>query len=86
MAQEAYDWYEKEQAGVGEIFLKELYGCIDKIEAWPTVYAKVKDEYRQINLKRFPYVVLFRIIQNDIVVYAVFHTSRSPRKKYKRNS
>ncbi len=32
MAQEAYDWYEGQQEGLGELFFKELNRCFDKIE------------------------------------------------------
>jgi hypothetical protein len=82
MAKEAYEWYEEQQAGLGDLFLKELDSCYDKIEIWPSAYAKVKKNFRQIILKKFPYVVVFEIFENNVVVYAIFHTSRSPRKKF----
>jgi plasmid stabilization system protein ParE len=82
MAQEAYDWYEEQQQGLGELFLKELNRCFDKIEEWPLLYAIIKKDFRQIVLQTFPYVVVFEIIKSDVIVYAVFHTSRSPRKKF----
>lgn len=84
MAQEAYDWYEEQQQGLGELFLKELQRCFDKIEDWPLLYAKIKKDFRQIVLQTFPYVIVFEIIERDVIVYAVFHTSRSPRKKFRR--
>lgn len=42
MAMEAYDWYEEQQLGLGELFLAELDACYDKLETWPTAYAKIK--------------------------------------------
>ncbi|TFF40836.1 type II toxin-antitoxin system RelE/ParE family toxin [Mucilaginibacter psychrotolerans] len=84
MAQEAYDWYEEQQQGLGELFLKELQRCFDKIEDWPLLYAKIKKDFRQIVLHTFPYVIVFEIMEGDVIVYAVFHTSRSPRKKFRR--
>ena len=84
MAMDVYDWYEEQQLGLGELFLTELDACYDKLETWPAVYAKIQKNFRQIILKTFPYVVVFEIIKNEVVVYAVFHTSRNPKKKFKR--
>jgi len=83
MAKDAYDWYEEKQSGLGEAFFSELEGCYDKIETWPTAYTKIEKDFRHIVLKTFPYVIIFKIIKEDIVVYTVFHTSQSPRKKFK---
>jgi hypothetical protein len=84
MAKEAYDWYEEHQEGLGDSFLLELERCYDKIESLPALYAKINKNFRQIILRTFPYVVVFEILKNDVVVYAVFHTSRNPRKKFKK--
>ena len=84
MAEEAYNWYEDEQAGLGKLFVAELMSCYDKLETWPAAYTKINKNYRHIILRTFPYVVVFEIIKEDVVIYAVFHTSRSPRKKFKK--
>ena len=84
MAKDAYDWYEEQQAGLGDRFLFELEHCYDKLEARPASYAKINKNFRQIILRTCPYVVVFEIIKEDVVIYAVFHTSRNPRKKFKK--
>jgi toxin ParE1/3/4 len=84
MAKEAYNWYEEQQVGLGELFLKELDGSFGRAEQFPRVYAKIRKNFRQVLLTTFPYVVVFEIFKNDVVVYAVFHTSRNPRKKFKK--
>lgn len=83
MAKEAYDWYEEQSNGLGEIFLSELDRCYKKIEVQPTLYGKAKKNFRQIKLKRFPYVVVYEIIKSEVIVFAVFHTSRSPKHKFR---
>ena len=83
MAREAYDWYELQSKGLGEIFLAELNNCYKKIEAQPTFYSKAKKNFRQIRLKRFPYLVIYQILKSEVVVFAVFHTSRNPKSKFK---
>jgi len=84
MATQAYKWYEKRQPGLGDSFLNEVDDCYDRIESAPLLYAKIEKNFRQILLRSFPYVLVFEIIDNDVVVYAVFHTSRDTRKKFKR--
>ena len=84
MAKEAYWWYEEQQAGLGDMFLVELDRCYDKLEAWPDSYARIKKNFRQIILKTFPYVIVFEILKDEVVIYAIFHTSRSTRQKFKK--
>ncbi|MGZ3874174.1 MAG: type II toxin-antitoxin system RelE/ParE family toxin [Mucilaginibacter sp.] len=84
MAQEAYDWYEEQQEGLGGLFLQELDNCFSKAEKFPLGYARIRKNFRQIILANFPYVIVFEVLKDDVVVYAVFHTSRNPRKKFKK--
>jgi plasmid stabilization system protein ParE len=83
MAENAYQWYEEQQNGLGDLFLLELENCYDKLVLFPVLYNKVRKDFRQIILKKFPYVVVYKIIEEKVVVYSVFHTSRNPRKKFK---
>jgi toxin ParE1/3/4 len=69
---------------LGDLFLSEVEICYDKIEQQPVLYAKINKNFRQIILRRFPYVIVFEILKGEVVVYAVFPTSRSPRKKFKK--
>jgi len=84
MAQEAFDWYEQQQAGLGDLFLTELENGFDNMETWPSSYSIIKKNYRQFILRTFPYVIVYEILNSDVIVYAVFHTSRNPRKKFKK--
>lgn len=83
MAKQAYEWYEGQSNGLGELFLSELDRCYKKLEAQPAFYRKLKKNYRQMRLKRFPYVVVYEIMKTKVVVFAVFHTSRNPKRKFK---
>jgi len=83
MIKSAYDWYEEQRQGLGEIFLAELDICFKKLQSNPGSSRKILKNYQQARLKRFPYVVLFEIIKTDIVVLSVFHTRRNPKNKFK---
>lgn len=83
MTKDAYDWYELQRIGLGEEFLAELDEVYYKLTTHPEYFGKLKKNYRQAALKRFPYVIVFEIIKTEVVVFAVFHTSRNPRYKFK---
>ncbi|MDV6216359.1 hypothetical protein R1T15_17715 [Mucilaginibacter sp. L3T2-6] len=80
MAKEAYDWYEEQLPGLGNRFLGELDTCFNKLEKQPLLYAKIKNNFRQVLFASFP----FEIIKDGVVVYAVFHTSQSLKKKFRK--
>ena len=83
MTLEAYDWYEVQKKGLGEEFLAELDTSYKKIQTHPTFYSIIKKNYRQVSLKRFPYVIVYEIIKSQVIVFAVFHTSRNPGLKFR---
>ena len=83
MTKEAYDWYELQRTGLGEEFLSELDGIYHKLQTHPEYFGKLKKNFRQAALKRFPFVIVFEIIKTEVVVFAVFHTSRNPKYKFK---
>lgn len=83
MVKEAYNWYEKQKIGLGEEFLSELDVCYKKIQKTPAFFGKIEKNYRQVRLKRFPYLIVYEIMEKDVVVFAVFHTSRNPDNKFK---
>jgi plasmid stabilization system protein ParE len=76
----AYLWYENIQTGLGEHFLNELVEYYKKIMHNPSVFKWVNENYRQAILHKFPYVIIYRVVENHVVVYAVFHTSRKPKQ------
>jgi plasmid stabilization system protein ParE len=81
MMQESYEWYEGEQAGLGEAFLSSLDEAYVKLATHPEYFSIIEKQYRQIKLSRFPYVVVYEIIQDQVIVFALFHTSRNPVSK-----
>ena len=83
MTKKAYDWYEEQKQGLGEAFLKELDTCYRQLETHPQHYGKIKKNVRQVAVKRFPFVVVYEIIKQEVVVFAVFHTKRNSRHKTK---
>ena len=63
-------------------FKDELYATYEKITTNPEFYKylskKKGKNYRCIRLKSFPYLVIYKIIGNSIIVISVFNTNRKP--------
>jgi plasmid stabilization system protein ParE len=72
------DWYEDRRAGLGTEFLAEVRAVIRRISANPRMHTIVYKDVRKAVVRRFPYVVLYRVEPTEILVVAVFHTSRDP--------
>lgn len=75
---DAYKWYEDKQIGLGERLLDELDDCFSSIKKNPKQFIKTHKEMRQAILKIFPFVIIYEIEKELVIVYAIFHTSRNP--------
>jgi plasmid stabilization system protein ParE len=72
------DWYEARRAGLGTEFVAEVRAAIKRTSANPLMHATVYKDIRKAVVRRFPYVILYRADPTEILVVAVFHTSRDP--------
>src|SRR5947208_3646470 len=77
---EAYAWYERQRAGLGEEFLTHLDACLQAICRTPEMCTVVHENYRRGLIRRFPYAVFYEFAEQTVFVYCVFHTSRDPQK------
>ena len=79
--QNSAEWYDQQQAGLGEKFLIQVINSFHSIEANPLHYEeKFSKKFRFALVHGFPFVVVFKIKEQLVVVNAVFHTSRNPEK------
>jgi plasmid stabilization system protein ParE len=73
----AYGGYEQQAVGLGDRFLEALRHRIDQIAATPELYGVFVQDVRAAPLRRFPYVVYYRVEADRIVIIAVQHGRRS---------
>ena len=81
---QAYWWYEDRKEGLGELFFDEINSSLEVIKTKPEAFQIRYKKFHQIPIKKFPYVILYKIYASEIVIQAVFHTSRNPKTKYKK--
>jgi hypothetical protein len=74
---EAVAYYDH-HGGLGADFLEEFEHCVDRILKYPLAWAAVSPRFRQCRLNRFPYGVLYEILQDAVRVVAVAHLQREP--------
>lgn len=82
--EEAFEWYESKQLGLGAEFLNYLDGYFQTLKNQKALFEiKRKPVFRELPLKRFPYIIIYEVIHNQIIVYSVFQTFQDPVKKRK---
>lgn len=74
--QEAFDWYEMQKEGLGFEFIEELEDGFQNICKNPQYYTSINKSFRRFNVKRFPYLIVYEIIKDIVIVIAVTHGSR----------
>lgn len=77
--QEAYHWYEERSEGLGSEFIRCVDACVQTIRRHPGIYPVTYRGIRQGVLRRFPYSLLYSVMDDRIIVVAVFHSSRDPK-------
>jgi toxin ParE1/3/4 len=75
---EAGDWYEARRRGLGVSFTEAVELVLDQIATQPDFYAIVQDDTREAVVRGFPYCVYYCEEVTQVIVFAVFHTSRDP--------
>ena len=81
---EATAWYESHQVNLGIRFYFEILDQFEKLKTHPEHYGFVFKEFRQKVLAHFPFKIIFKIIGDKVIVFAVFHTSRNFSDLFKR--
>lgn len=82
-AKEAYDYYEEKSPGLGEHFLQELIQRYNDIIDHPEYYGFIDEQkiIRDVKLRHFPYLVVYEISNDKVIIYSVFNGYKNPTKK-----
>lgn len=71
--QEAFEWYESKQAGLGFEFIEEIENGYDKICNNPKYYTSIVKHFRRLKVNRFPYLIIYEIEKNSVIVNSIKH-------------
>lgn len=79
--EEAALWYEERRRGLGREFIAEVRSVIDQLAQFPSAGSPVERadsslDIRRVQVRRFPYQVVYIMAGDDVVVIAVAHERR----------
>lgn len=82
--EEAIEYYESKKVGLGADFFNYLDGYFQTLKNGKATFElKRKPVFRELPLKRFPFIIIYEQYESQIIVYSVFNTSQNPIKKKK---
>lgn len=74
----AYDWYASRSQSAADAFQEELQNAGNHIQQSPERWAHYLFGTRRCLLKRFPFVIIYRVTTERIEVIAIAHGRRRP--------
>ena len=79
-AEQAVDYYEEKQAGLGKRFAGQLKNTLNSIKRNPFFASVRYDDIRCAAVKKFPYLVHYHINEKELIVtiVAVYSTYKEP--------
>jgi len=75
---DAVDYYNDCQNGLGLEFTKEIYRTIQNILSFPDAWAPLSENTRRCLTSRFPYGVIYQAMDEEIFIIAVMQLNRKP--------
>jgi plasmid stabilization system protein ParE len=77
---EAAVWYEGCGVGLGHDFLKAIDTALAAIQENPLQYQIISGELRRAGVRRFPYSLIYRCRDQEIIVVGCTHGRRDPQR------
>lgn len=72
-----YNFYERQEKGVGEYFLNSLFADIDSLTLYGGIHP-LKFGFHWMLATKFPFAVYYRLEKEEVVVRAVLDCRRDP--------
>ena len=75
--EEVYYWYENKLTGLGERFKKDFDDRIKILYNRPQSFSFITSFYRRAPLKKFPYFIIYKIIEKSVIILSVMYVGRN---------
>ncbi len=89
-AQKEYElsvfWYSEKSLTAAKEFVNAVEKALKLICSNPKLWRNEYKHYYEYNLKKYPFTIIYFIEDSDssVIVSAVFHQKRDPKKKYRK--
>ncbi|MFZ2654453.1 MAG: type II toxin-antitoxin system RelE/ParE family toxin [Victivallales bacterium] len=77
---DAIVYYNSESPGLGYELALEAKDSLNRINSFPEAWPSFTRTTRRCLINRFPYGILYRKCEDEIIVYAIMHLKRNPEK------
>ncbi|MBL8182327.1 MAG: type II toxin-antitoxin system RelE/ParE family toxin [Blastocatellia bacterium] len=75
---DAVSYYDAAEDGLGDDLEQEVAAVVARILRNPNSWPKYSNRTRRCLCNRFPYSIIYRVKDDEIVIYAVMHQKRKP--------
>lgn len=79
----AFQYYQDQLPALANKFEKETDYLIEQLKSNPYLFQRKFKHYREAVFKRFPFYIVYEIINNSVIIHSFFHAKRNPKKKLK---
>lgn len=76
--QETINYYNLQKSGLGFEFALEINKTVRMISECPEAWQKISINARKCRCHRFPYNLIYTLLNNKIIIIAVMNTKRDP--------
>lgn len=76
---DAINYYNEQLPGLGDSFYQEFLKTTEIISYFPESWRKVGSKTRRANIKKFPYLILYIVDGQDVLITCIAHQHRDPR-------
>ena len=76
---EVFEWYQIKREGLGFDFIEEIEAGFKNICDHPQYYTSINKNFRRYKINRFPFLIIYEIEEDSIIINSVRHSSRNPK-------
>lgn len=75
---EAFEYYETQLPNLGFEFIEEFEKAVRRIEQFPEAWHPFSRNTRRCQFNRFPYAIIYKNEDEEIIIIAISHLHREP--------
>ena len=75
---EGYSFYEMQERGVGHYFLESIFSDVESLRLFAGIHSIHFEKYHRLLSKRFPFATYYRVIDDEVRIYAILDCRRDP--------
>ena len=75
---EAIRYYSRKSGDLGLSFVTEVESAIERARQFPEAYGRAGPNLRHVITRRFPYAIVYEILEDRIFIWALMQGNREP--------